>query len=109
MRESGLTALARAGATQDLAAGETAYFAGRYERALSILDELAERPGVDDRLRVRALKYSAFSHLVLGSEAQAKAAEGDEAEKIQETVFLRQRIRERLVERIADLEKKVGD
>jgi small-conductance mechanosensitive channel len=40
-------------------------------------------------------------------EAQVKAAEGDEVEKIQETVLLRQRIRERLVERIADIEKKV--
>ncbi len=42
-------------------------------------------------------------------EAQLKAAEGDEAEKIQETVLLRQRIRERLVERIADFEKKVDE
>ena len=42
-------------------------------------------------------------------ESKVKAAEGDEAEKIQETVFLRQRIRERLVERIADIEKKVSE
>ena len=41
--------------------------------------------------------------------AKVKATEGDEAEKIQETVFLRQRIRERLVERIADIEKKVDE
>jgi len=33
----------------------------------------------------------------------------DEAEKIQETIFLRQRIRERLVERITDIEKKVDE
>jgi small-conductance mechanosensitive channel len=42
-------------------------------------------------------------------EVKVKASEGDEAEKIQETVFLRQRIRERLVERIADMEKKVDE
>lgn len=40
-------------------------------------------------------------------ESKAKAAEGDEAEKIQQTVFLRQRIRERLVTSIADIEEKV--
>jgi small-conductance mechanosensitive channel len=42
-------------------------------------------------------------------ESKVKATEGDEAEKIQETVSLRQRIRERLVERIADIEQKVRE
>ena len=55
------------------------------------------------------LRLTALDKEITDLEAQAKAAEGDEAEKIQETVFLRQRIRERLVERIADLEKKVGE
>jgi len=39
--------------------------------------------------------------------AKAKASKGDEAEKIKETIFLRKRIRERLVERIAGIEEKV--
>jgi small-conductance mechanosensitive channel len=42
-------------------------------------------------------------------ETQLKASDGDEAEKIQETIDLRQRIRERLVARIGDLEKKVEE
>jgi small-conductance mechanosensitive channel len=41
--------------------------------------------------------------------ARAKASKGDEAEKTKETIFLRKRIRERLVERIADIEKKVDE
>ena len=53
-------------------------------------------------------RLTALDEEISGLEAQVKAAVGDEAEKIQEMVFLRQRIRERLVERIADLEKKVG-
>jgi small-conductance mechanosensitive channel/uncharacterized small protein (DUF1192 family) len=55
------------------------------------------------------LRLTALNEEITRLEAQVKAAEGDEAEKIQETIFLRQRIRERLVERIADIEKKVGE
>jgi small-conductance mechanosensitive channel len=55
------------------------------------------------------LRLTALNEEITGLEAQVKAAEGDEAEKIQETVFLRQRIRERIVERIAELEKKVAE
>ena len=53
------------------------------------------------------LRLTALDKEIADLEAQVKAAEGDEAEKIQETIFLRQRIRERLVERIADIETKV--
>jgi small-conductance mechanosensitive channel len=42
-------------------------------------------------------------------EAQAKAADEAEAKNVEETIFLRQRIRERLVEKIADIEKKVDE
>jgi small-conductance mechanosensitive channel len=42
-------------------------------------------------------------------EAQAKGVEEAEAEKIKETIFLRQQIRERLVSRIADMEQKVDE
>jgi small conductance mechanosensitive channel len=55
------------------------------------------------------LRLTALDEEIAALEAQVKATEGDEAEKIQETIFLRQRIRERLVERIADIEKKVGE
>jgi small-conductance mechanosensitive channel len=55
------------------------------------------------------LRLTALNEEIAGLEAQVKAAEGEEAEKIQETVFLRQRIRERLVEKIADIEKKVDE
>lgn len=70
-----------------------------------VFDKADQVEKVEDlRLRLTALDKE------IGElEAQLKSTEGDEAEKIQETVFLRQRIRERLVERIADIEKKVGE
>ena len=46
---------------------------------------------------------------IIELELQVKSAEGAEAEKIQETVFIRQRIRERLVESISDIQKKVSE
>ena len=54
-------------------------------------------------------RLAALDKEIAELEARVKASEGDEAEKIQETVFLRQRIRERLVERIADIEKRVDE
>jgi hypothetical protein len=42
-------------------------------------------------------------------EAKAKEAEDDEVETIKETIFLRQQTRERLVERIEELEAEVKD
>ena len=70
-----------------------------------VFDKADQVEKVEDlRLRLTALDKE-----ITDLEAQVKATEGDEAEKIQETIFLRQRIRERLVERIADIEKKVGE
>ncbi len=70
-----------------------------------VFDKADQAEKVEDlRLRLAALDKE-----ITDLEAQVKAAEGEEAEKIQETIFLRQRIRERLVERIADIEKKVGE
>jgi small-conductance mechanosensitive channel len=70
-----------------------------------VFDKADQVEKVEDlRLRLTALDGE-----IADLEAQVKATEGDEAEKIQETIFLRQRIRERLVERIASLEKKVGE
>jgi small conductance mechanosensitive channel len=54
-------------------------------------------------------RLTALDKEIADLEAQVKATEGDEAEKIQETIFLRQRIRERLVERIAEIEEKVQE
>jgi len=70
-----------------------------------VFDKADQVEKVDD-LRAR---LTALDKEIADLTAQAKAAEGDEAEKIKETVFLRQRIRERLVERIADIEKRVGE
>jgi small-conductance mechanosensitive channel len=68
-----------------------------------VFDKADQVEKVEDlRLRLTALDKE-----IADLEAQVKVAEGGEAEKIQETVFLRQRIRERLVDRIAELEKKV--
>jgi hypothetical protein len=70
-----------------------------------VFDKADQVEKVEDlRLRLTALDKE-----IAELDAKVKAAEGDEAEKIQETVFLRQRIRERLVDRIAEIEKKVGE
>jgi small-conductance mechanosensitive channel len=70
-----------------------------------VFDKADQVEKVEDlRLRLTALDKE-----IAELEAKVKASEGDEAEKIQETVFLRERIRERLVERIADIEKKVDE
>jgi len=70
-----------------------------------VFDKADQVEKVED-LRTR---LTALDKEIADLTAQVKAAEGDESEKIQETVFLRQRIRERLVERIADIEKKVDE
>jgi len=70
-----------------------------------VFDKADQVEKVED-LRAR---LTALDKEIAELEAQVKASVGDEAEKIQETVFLRQRIRERLVERIADIEKKVDE
>lgn len=54
-------------------------------------------------------RLAALNEEIAALETQVKAASGDEAAAIQETVILRQKIRERLVARIADLEKKVEE
>jgi small-conductance mechanosensitive channel len=62
-----------------------------------------------ERVEDLRLRLTALDQEIAELEAKVKASEGGEAEKIQETVFLRQRIRERLVERIADIEKRVDE
>ena len=70
-----------------------------------VFDKADQVEKVEDlRLRLTALDKE-----IADLTSQVKATGGEEAEKIQETVFLRERIRERLVERIADIEKKVGE
>ena len=70
-----------------------------------VFDKADQVEKVEDlRLRLAALDKE-----ITELSAQVKAAEGDEAEKIQETVFLRERIRERLVDRIAEIEKTVSE
>jgi len=70
-----------------------------------VFDKADQVEKVEDlRLRLTALDKE-----IAELEATVKTSEGEEAEKIQETVFLRQRIRERLVERIADIEQKVDE
>lgn len=70
-----------------------------------VFDKANQVEQVEDlRLRLTALDKE-----IVDLTAQVKASEGEEAEKIQETIFLRQRIRERLVERIADIETKVKE
>ena len=68
-----------------------------------VFDKADQVEKVED-LRVR---LTALDKEIVDLTAQVKASEGEEAEKIQETIVLRQRIRERLVERIADIETKV--
>lgn len=66
-----------AGKRQDkkqLAEGEELYFGGSYEEALFILEELAARPKVDKKLRVKALKYIAFCYFLLDAKDQAEGA-----------------------------------
>jgi len=70
-----------------------------------VFDKADQVEKVEDlRLRLTGLDKE-----IAELKTKVKAAEGDEAEKIQETVFLRQRIRERLVDRIAEIEKKVDE
>jgi len=70
-----------------------------------VFDKADQVEKVEDlRLRLTALDKE-----IADLSAQAKAAQGDEAEKIKETVFLRERIRERLVERISSIEEKVKE
>ena len=68
-----------------------------------VFDKADQVEKVED-LRAR---MTSLDEEIVELESKAKAAEGDEAEKIQQTVFLRQRIRERLVTRISDIEEKV--
>jgi len=70
-----------------------------------VFDKADQVEKVED-LRVR---LTALDKEIVDLTAQVKASEGEEAEKIQETIVLRQRIRERLVERIADIETKVKE
>ena len=72
----------------------------------SVVFDKADKVEKVEEIRSR---LAALDQEIADLEAQAKAAEGEDAEKIQETVFLRQRIRERLVERIADIEKGVEE
>jgi small conductance mechanosensitive channel len=68
-----------------------------------VFDKADQVERVED-LRAR---LSALDKEIADLEASAKGAAEDEAEKIKETVFLRQKIRERLVEKIAALEAEV--
>ncbi len=70
-----------------------------------VFDKADQAEKVEDlRHRLTALDAE-----IADLEAQAKTAEPTDAEKIKETVFLRQKIRERVVERIAELERKVDE
>jgi small-conductance mechanosensitive channel len=62
-----------------------------------------------ERVEDMRARLTALDTEIAELETQVKSVAGDEAEKIKETIFLRQRIRERLVERIAELEKKVEE
>jgi small-conductance mechanosensitive channel len=70
-----------------------------------VFDKADQVEKVED-LRTR---LTALDEEIADLKSQAKAAEGPEEEKIKETIFLRERIRERLVERIADIEQKVHE
>jgi len=70
-----------------------------------VFDKADQVEKVED-LRAR---LAALDGEISDLEAQAKAAEPADAEKIKETVTLRQRVRERLVDRIAELEKNVAE
>jgi small-conductance mechanosensitive channel len=72
----------------------------------TVVFDKADQVGQAEDLR-RRLK--ALDEEIADLEARAKEAEGDEEGEIQETVVLRQKIRERLVARIAELEKKVKE
>jgi small conductance mechanosensitive channel len=54
-------------------------------------------------------RLTAIDKEIAELESELKVSEGDEAEKIQDTIYLRQRIRERLVARIGELEKEVDE
>jgi small-conductance mechanosensitive channel len=54
-------------------------------------------------------RLAALDEEIAGLETKAKEVEKGEAEKITQTIFLRQRIRERLVTRIAEIEAEVKD
>jgi small-conductance mechanosensitive channel len=68
-----------------------------------VFDKADQVEKVEDLRR----RLSALDQEIADLEARAKATEGNEAVEIQETVLLRQKIRERVVARIAELEKKV--
>ncbi len=70
-----------------------------------VFDKADQVEKVED-LRQRLV---ALDEEIAGLEAKAKEAEKAEAEKITQTVYLRQRIRERLVNRIAEIEAEVKD
>ena len=70
-----------------------------------VFDKADQVERVED-LRAR---LTALDGEIADLEASAKAAPAEETEKIKETVFLRQKIRERLVERISALEAEVED
>jgi small-conductance mechanosensitive channel len=70
-----------------------------------VFDKADQVEKVED-LRAR---LAALDEEIAELKSQAKGAEGAEAEKIKETIFLRDRIRERLVTRIADIEQEVHE
>ena len=72
----------------------------------SVVFDKADKVEKVEEIRSR---LTALDKEIADLETQVKATEGVEAEKIQETIFLRQRIRERLVERIAEIEQKVQE
>jgi small-conductance mechanosensitive channel len=79
--------------------------AGEADPDSLVFDKADQVEKVEDlRLRLTALDKE-----IAELETKVKASDGPEAEKIKETIFLRQRIRERLVDRIADIEKKVDE
>ena len=65
---------ALATAEDDLSAAEAVYYAGQYEDAVFLMEELSRRPGVSREVKLSALKYTAFCYFLLGSKPQAKAA-----------------------------------
>jgi small-conductance mechanosensitive channel len=70
-----------------------------------VFDKADQVEKVEDlRTRLKALDEE-----IAELETRAKAAAEAEAKNVQETIFLRQKIRERLVEKIADIEKKVDE
>jgi small-conductance mechanosensitive channel len=72
----------------------------------TVVFDKADQVEKADDLRTR---LAALDEEISELEARAKEIKGDEAREIQETVMLRQKIRERLVARIADLEKGVEE